>query len=105
MDRGELILITRVCNFHSASHLLFCQCQSPHSPNCPGAINFCLDQIDLDDNGEASESVTDDNVDVAIHEAAHVLGMSSNSYRFFWDPDTGLEPRQAIKCVLGKNVF
>lgn len=45
----------------------------------------------MDDNGEASESVADDNVDVAIHEAAHVLGMSSNSYRFFWDPDVGLE--------------
>lgn len=55
-----------------------------------GAINFCLDQIDLDDEGKASESVTEDNVDVAVHEAAHVLGMSSNSYRFFWDPDVGM---------------
>jgi len=56
-----------------------------------GAINFCLDQIDLDEGGRASESVTEDNVDVAVHEAAHVLGMSSNSYRFFWDPETGIE--------------
>ena len=72
-----------------------------------GAINFCLDQIDLDANGEASASVAEDNVDVAVHEAAHVLGMSSNSYRFFWDPDTGYErtPRpfsaKSVVCVDG----
>ena len=56
-----------------------------------GAINFCLDQIDVDESGSVSESITQDNVDVAVHEAAHVLGMSSNSYRFFWDPKTGTE--------------
>jgi len=74
-----------------------------------GAINFCLDQIELDEYGSASESVIDDNVDVAIHEAAHVLGMSSNSYRFFWDPDTGnvrtprpFQERDVI-CVNGKE--
>jgi hypothetical protein len=54
-----------------------------------GAINFCLDQIKLDSDGTAHESVIQDNVDVAIHEAAHVFGMSSNSYRYFWDPETG----------------
>ena len=54
-----------------------------------GAINFCLDQIEVDEYGSASESIIDDNTDVAIHEAGHVFGMSSNSYRFFWDPDTG----------------
>ena len=54
-----------------------------------GAINFCLNQIELRADGTASESIIQDNVDVAIHEAAHVLGMSSNSYRFFRDPDTG----------------
>mmetsp|Transcript_6734 Transcript_6734/g.15581 ORF Transcript_6734/g.15581 Transcript_6734/m.15581 type:complete len:972 (+) Transcript_6734:97-3012(+) len=56
-----------------------------------GSINFCLDQIELDDRGRASDSVMQDNIDVAVHEAAHVLGMSSNSYRFFWDPDNGRE--------------
>jgi len=72
-----------------------------------GAINFCLDQIDLDENGKASESVTQDNVDVAVHEAAHVLGMSSNSYRFFWDPDVGYErtarpfSAKSVICVDG----
>ncbi|KAL7469167.1 hypothetical protein ACHAXS_009429 [Conticribra weissflogii] len=72
-----------------------------------GAVNFCLDQIELDDSGGASESIIEDNVDVAVHEAAHVLGMSSNSYRFFWDPDTG-EPRtprpftaKTVVCVDG----
>jgi leishmanolysin-like peptidase len=72
-----------------------------------GAINFCLDQIDLDESGSVSESITQDNVDVAVHEAAHVLGMSSNSYRFFWDPETGTErtarpfTSQSVVCVDG----
>jgi len=74
-----------------------------------GAINFCLDQIELDESGSASESIIDDNLDVALHEAAHVLGMSSNSYRFFWDPDTGTvrTPRpfqeRDVICVNGKE--
>lgn len=72
-----------------------------------GVINFCLQQIDLNDKGTVSESVTQDNVDVAVHEAAHVLGMASNSYRFFWDPDTGLEHTErpfvasSVICVDG----
>jgi len=57
-----------------------------------GAINFCLSQVDVDSDGTAPHYLIDDNVDVAIHEAAHVLGMSSNSYRYFWDSETG-EPR------------
>jgi hypothetical protein len=56
-----------------------------------GAINVCLDQIELDTDGTASDAVVQDNVDVAIHEVAHVLGHSSNSYRFYWDADTGKE--------------
>lgn len=56
-----------------------------------GVINFCLDQINIDKDRRASESVANGNVNVAIHEAAHVLGMSSNSYRFFWNPEVGLE--------------
>lgn len=47
----------------------------------------------------------DENVDVTIHEAAHVLRMSSNSYQYFWDLETG-KPRitrgfttQLVKCV------
>jgi len=74
-----------------------------------GAINFCLDQVILDDDGSAHPAVVDDNVDVAIHEAAHVLGMSSNSFRYFWDHDTG-EPRTSrgfkestVECVDGKK--
>lgn len=52
-----------------------------------GAINFCLDQIDLDSDGTTHESIVEDNVDVAIHEAAHVFGMSSNTYKYFWDAE------------------
>ena len=53
---------------------------------------LCLSQIDLNDNGTVSESITQDNVDVAVHEAAHILGMSSNSYRFVWDPVVHVRP-------------
>jgi len=78
-----------------------------------GAINFCINTIDLNADGSAHESVIDDNVDVAVHEAGHVLGMSSNSYRFFWDPATN-KPRtnrpirqEEAECVNGevRDVF
>lgn len=55
-----------------------------------GAINFCLDKIDIDN---MDDPVTiQDNLDVAIHETGHILGMSGNSYKYFYDPNTG-EPR------------
>lgn len=74
-----------------------------------GAINFCLEQIELESDGNAHPSILQDNVDVAIHEAAHVFGMSSNSYRSFWDPDSNPpQPRTprplrsvTVQCVDG----
>lgn len=74
-----------------------------------GAINFCVEQVNVDSSGSAHPSVIEDNVDVAIHEAGHVLGMSSNSYRYFWDPETGKErtPRpikaSSVTCVNGQT--
>ena len=70
-----------------------------------GAINVCLDQITLDEDGTASDAIIQDNIDVLVHEVAHVLGHSSNSYRFFWDSETGTErtPRpfqsRTVTCV------
>lgn len=74
-----------------------------------GAVNVCLDGIELLSDGTASPSVVGDYVDVTIHEVAHVLGHSSNSYRFYWDPDTGTPrtPRpfetQTVTCVTGES--
>ncbi|GKY92834.1 hypothetical protein MPSEU_000253000 [Mayamaea pseudoterrestris] len=72
-----------------------------------GAINVCLDNIVLKDDGTASDAVVGDYTDVTIHEVGHVLGMSSNSFRFFWNPETG-EPRTSrpfekstVTCVDG----
>ena len=99
---------TRFCGPSTLAVAVACNFDQFDRPTA-GAINFCLDQIELDEYGSASESVIDDNVDVAIHEAAHVLGMSSNSYRFFWDPDTGnvRTPRpfqeRDVVCVNGKE--
>eukprot|EP00542_Grammatophora_oceanica_P012963 CAMPEP_0194029738 /NCGR_PEP_ID=MMETSP0009_2-20130614/3397_1 /TAXON_ID=210454 /ORGANISM="Grammatophora oceanica, Strain CCMP 410" /LENGTH=726 /DNA_ID=CAMNT_0038669505 /DNA_START=41 /DNA_END=2218 /DNA_ORIENTATION=+ len=94
---GSTLAVAVACNFD--------QFDRPTA----GAINFCLDQIELRSDGTASESIIQDNVDVAIHEAAHVLGMSSNSYRFFWDSETG-KPRterqfttSTVTCVDGQT--
>jgi Leishmanolysin len=74
-----------------------------------GAVNVCLDNIELQSDGTALPNVVGDYVDVTIHEVAHVLGHSSNSYRFFWDPDTGTPrtPRpfesKTTTCVNGES--
>jgi leishmanolysin-like peptidase len=69
----------------------------------------CLDEVELKADGTASGNVLQDYMDVTIHEVAHVLGHSSNSYRFFWDPDTGkprserpFEPK-TVTCVDGQE--
>ena len=97
---------TRFCGPTTLAVAVACNFDQFDRPTA-GAINFCLDQVILDADGTASQAIIDDNVDVAIHEAAHVLGMSSNSYRFFWDPNTG-KPRTSrefktstVTCVDG----
>lgn len=95
---------TRYCGPSTLAVAVACNFDQFDRPTA-GAVNFCLEQVDLDETGSASESIIEDNVDVAIHEAAHVLAMSSNSYRFFYDSDTG-RPRSsrpfktvAVTCV------
>lgn len=97
---------TRFCGPTTLAVAVACNFDQYDRPTA-GAINFCIDQIQLDSEGNAHPSVIEDNVDVAIHEAGHVLGMSSNSYRFFWNPITA-EPRtprpfkaKTVTCVDG----
>ena len=97
---------SRFCGPSTLAVAVACNFDSYDRP-IAGAINFCLDQLELDDAGTAHPAIIDDNVDVAIHEAAHVLGMSSNSYRYYWNPETG-EPRTdrsfrstTVTCVDG----
>lgn len=91
--RGTTLAVAVACNFD--------QYDRPTA----GAINICLDRIDLNEDGTASEAIIEDNADVLKHEVAHVLGHSSNSYRFFWDSETGVErtPRpfesRTVTCV------
>lgn len=72
-----------------------------------GAVNVCLGNIELGSDGTATKEVMDNYIAVTTHEVGHVLGMSSNSYVFFWDPDTG-KPRtprpftqQTVTCTDG----
>lgn len=97
---------TRFCGPSTLAVAVACNFDQFDRPTA-GAVNFCLDQVELNEDGSASESQIQDNVDVAVHEAAHVLAMSSNSYRFFYDSGTGF-PRTrrpfsslAVKCVDG----
>jgi hypothetical protein len=114
VENADLILYvsgtpsTRFCGPTTLAVAVACNFDQYDRPTA-GAINFCLDQVEVDNNGYAPPAIVDDNVDVAIHEAAHVLGMSSNSYRFFWDSETG-EPRtnrqkgfqiETVECVDG----
>lgn len=91
--RGTTLAVAVACNFD--------QFDRPTA----GAINVCLDRIDLNEDGTASDAIIEDNTDVLKHEVAHVLGHSSNSYRFFWDSETGKErtPRpfasRTVTCV------
>jgi len=80
---------TRFCGPSTLAVAVACNFDMFDRPTV-GAINVCLEQVEIDKaTGTASPSVIQDNVDVLIHEAAHVLGMSSNSFRFFRDSITG----------------
>jgi len=91
--RGTTLAVAVACNFD--------QFDRPTA----GAINVCLDRIDLNEDGTAIDAIVEDNTDVLKHEVAHVLGHSSNSYRFYWDSETGKErtPRdfekRTVTCV------
>lgn len=98
---------TRFCGSSTLAVAVACNFDQFDRPTA-GAVNFCLDQIKIDSNGgQPSDAVKQDNVDVAVHEAAHILGMSSNAFRYFYDSDTG-KPRtsrpfktQTVTCVDG----
>ena len=97
---------TRFCPDRTLAVAVPCNFDQFDRPTA-GAVNVCLDNIVLNSDGTASNDVFQDYIDVTIHEVGHVLGHSSNSYRFFWDPETG-EPRTArpfsartVTCVDG----
>ena len=99
---------TRFCGPSTLAVAVACNWDQFDRP-VAGAINFCVDQIELDKDGTAHPAVIEDNVDVALHEAGHVLGMSSNSYRYFWNPETA-QPRtprpiraSTVTCVDGST--
>lgn len=79
---------SRFCSGTTLAVAVSCNFDQYDRPTA-GAINVCLDQIDLREDGTASSAIIQNNVDVMIHEVAHVLGHSSNSYPFFWDSETG----------------
>ena len=99
---------TRFCPERTLAVAVPCNFDQFDRPTA-GAINVCLENIQLNADGTGADDVVDDYVDVTIHEVGHVLGHSSNSYRFFWDPETGT-PRTArpfvertVTCVDGER--
>jgi len=97
---------TRFCGPSTLAVAVACNFDQFDRPTA-GNINFCLDQIQLNADGTANEADIVENTSVGIHEMCHVLGMSSNSYRYFWDITTG-KPRTArpfktstVTCVTG----
>jgi len=77
---------TRFCGPSTLAVAVACNFDGYDRP-VAGAVNICLDQITLNDDGSIDTSIIDDNVDVVIHEIGHVLAMSSNHFRFFRYPD------------------
>jgi hypothetical protein len=100
---------TRFCGTSTLAVAIACNWDQFDRPTA-GAINFCLNTVETTADGESPHpSIEESNVAVAIHEAAHVLGMSSNSYRYFWDPETS-QPRTSrpftastVECVDGQS--
>ena len=90
---GETLAVAVACNFDVFDRPI------------AGAVNFCLDKIDI--NRVDDDATIQDNLDVAIHETGHIVAMSGNSYKYFYDPLTG-EPRtprplstSTVTCVDG----
>jgi len=74
-----------------------------------GAVNVCLGNINLQSDGTASSALVTSYKEVTMHEIAHVLGLTSDTFRFYWDPNTG-KPRTPrpfaitdVTCVTGQN--
>lgn len=73
-------------------------------------VDFCYSTFKLNEYGEASEKVTREFIETAIHELGHVLGVSSDDMPFYYDRMTGLPrtPRPIstsndIVCVNGEK--
>lgn len=63
---------TRFCSGTTLAVAVSCNYDQYDRPTA-GSINICLDQIELNSDGTASDSVIDDNVDVVIHEVRCAL--------------------------------
>lgn len=60
-----------------------------------GFVSFCLERLVLDQDLQFPDSVKKSVTQVAIHEIAHILGMSASLFPYFRNPVTGepLTPR------------
>jgi len=101
---------SRFCSSSTLVLAIACNFDQYDRPTA-GAINFCIDQVKVDDEGFSTKLFTDEIVGATIYEIGHILGISSNSFPFFYDSISGLPrthrpvQRREITCVDGSTRF
>ena len=90
-----------LCDNNALASASYCSLDQYDRP-VVGFINFCIDNIDVENNEDAA-------VAVGTHELIHVLGFSDDLFKFFRNSDNG-EPltkrpfqKSTVKCVDGST--
>ena len=95
--------VASICNEGPLAAAISCQADQYDRPTV-GAAVVCLDTIDLSSPKSRSKTVQ-----VMVHEFAHILGVRSIDFAYFYDPATGLprtsrplaHRKQLVTCVDG----
>jgi len=101
-----IIIDAKDCGSDTLAYAYICGVDSTDRPVL-GVVNFCLDTIDLEEDGTILQQEVAEINDVILHEMGHVMGVSASFLTFFRNSTTGLPltPRPlektVAKCVNG----